>query len=134
MDKNGMLKSVLKSSSTGVTGLVSKVRNIEGNLRMHVRNVTFMKPVNDVAGHKVHIDDEQELVEGVATNRDGSHVLQNVSSCWEDPNVHHMKSSFVNIVAAKKEVPKLNFRTLLSASQVEEANCVLPVKHIIIAQ
>nr|GEU31439.1 hypothetical protein [Tanacetum cinerariifolium] len=103
MDKNGVLKSVLKSSSTGVTGLVSKVCNIEGNLRMPVRNVTFMKPLNDVAGHEVHIDDKQEPVEGVATNHDGSHVLQNVSSCWEDPNVHHMKSSFVNIVAAEKE-------------------------------
>nr|GEW84627.1 hypothetical protein [Tanacetum cinerariifolium] len=47
MDDYGFLKSVLKSSSSGVTGLASKVRNIEGSLRMPMRSVTFTKPLND---------------------------------------------------------------------------------------
>nr|GFD29914.1 hypothetical protein [Tanacetum cinerariifolium] len=93
MDPNLVLKPALKSSTTGVTGLANKIRNIEGNLRMPVRNVTLTKPLNDVASQ------------------------ENVSSGWDDSNVHSMKSSFVNIVAAVKDVPpKLNFRTLLSTS------------------
>ncbi|GJX42799.1 hypothetical protein Tco_0257789, partial [Tanacetum coccineum] len=47
MDNAGVLKSVIKSSSTGGTGLASKIRNIEGNIRLPIHNVTFMKPLND---------------------------------------------------------------------------------------
>nr|GEU65637.1 hypothetical protein [Tanacetum cinerariifolium] len=54
MDSTG----ALKSSSTG-GGLASKVRNIKGNLRMPIRNVTFTKPLNDkvAVGHEVSLDD-----------------------------------------------------------------------------
>ncbi|GKG15685.1 hypothetical protein Tco_0358008, partial [Tanacetum coccineum] len=43
------LKSNLKSSSSEVAGLAAKVRNIEGKIRMPARNVTFTKPLNDIA-------------------------------------------------------------------------------------
>nr|GEU60554.1 hypothetical protein [Tanacetum cinerariifolium] len=130
MDPNLVLKPALKSSTTGVTGLANKIRNIEGNLRMPVRNVTLTKPLNDVASQEVPISDEQVHV--AATVRNDCNGIHNVSSGWDDSNVHSMKSSFVNIVAAVKDVPpKLNFRTLLSTSHVEKADCVLPVENVI---
>ncbi|GJX72136.1 hypothetical protein Tco_0309307 [Tanacetum coccineum] len=75
-----------------------------------------------VAGNVTSLGDKQK------------HVHVNESSCWEDPNVHAMKSSFVNIVSAEEEVPKLNFKTLISTSQAEDADCVLPVASVIDAQ
>ncbi|GKE43110.1 hypothetical protein Tco_1470394, partial [Tanacetum coccineum] len=75
-----------------------------------------------VAGNVTSLGDKQK------------HVHVNEASCWEDPNVHAMKRSFMNIVSAEEEVPKLNFRTLISTSQVEVVDCVLPVASVIDAK
>ncbi|GJS85074.1 hypothetical protein Tco_0751615, partial [Tanacetum coccineum] len=48
MEKIDVLKSVLKSSSAETTNIASKIKNIEGKIRMPIRNVTFVQPLNDV--------------------------------------------------------------------------------------
>ncbi|GKC48139.1 hypothetical protein Tco_1065861 [Tanacetum coccineum] len=46
MDKSNTLKSVLKTTSKDPAGIAAKVNNIEGKLRMPMRNVSFDKPVH----------------------------------------------------------------------------------------
>ncbi|GKC82657.1 reverse transcriptase domain, reverse transcriptase zinc-binding domain protein, partial [Tanacetum coccineum] len=55
MEKIDTLKSVLKSSSETMD-IASKVKNIEGKIRMPMRNVTFVQPLNDVTKKQVNPD------------------------------------------------------------------------------
>ncbi|GJT69053.1 sugar transport protein 13 [Tanacetum coccineum] len=55
IEKTDTLKSVLKSSSETMD-IASKVKNIEGKIRMPMRNVTFVRPLNDVTKKQVNPD------------------------------------------------------------------------------
>ncbi|GJU43505.1 hypothetical protein Tco_1200771 [Tanacetum coccineum] len=133
MDNAGVLKSVIKSSSTGGTGLASKIRNIEGNIRLPIRNVTFMKPLNDKvdAGNEASMGDKQQYVEENTRTREGG----------EDPGVKATKSrdanaqatSFASILTAGNKIPKINFRTLFNEERVDDVDCVLPIEDVEIA-
>nr|GEV64998.1 RNA-directed DNA polymerase, eukaryota, reverse transcriptase zinc-binding domain protein [Tanacetum cinerariifolium] len=103
MDTTGKLKSALKSSSSDVTNLAFKVRNIKGKIRMPIRNATFIKPLNDITSN-------DELMGEDATSCMGT-------------------KSFVNVVTASKPNPKLNFRTLFNENKVENTDFVLPVEN-----
>ncbi|GJT40405.1 zinc knuckle CX2CX4HX4C containing protein [Tanacetum coccineum] len=52
MEKIDSLKPALKSSSKESHDIASKVKNIEGKIRMPIRNVTFVQPLNDVTSNK----------------------------------------------------------------------------------
>ncbi|GJR55416.1 hypothetical protein Tco_1405937 [Tanacetum coccineum] len=123
MDTTGMLKSALKSSSSNETNLASKVRNIEGKIRMPIRNVTFTKPLNDIISNDVLMGNEPAYDDSI----------------WNSTNVKDATScmgtkSFVNVVAASKPNPKLNFRTLFNEDKVENTDFVLPVENVMAAQ
>ncbi|GJS10955.1 hypothetical protein Tco_0367751 [Tanacetum coccineum] len=153
----------MESQNKGTTTIksclkASQIRNIEGKtLGKDGKPLVPMRQATRVTnlGPGTKGDEGKEIQGGDAappvTSADGTydkvvtgnvtslgdkqkHVHVNEASCWEDPNVHAMKSSFVNIVSAEEEVPKLNFRTLISTSQVEDADCVLPVASVIDAQ
>ncbi|GKC34256.1 zinc knuckle CX2CX4HX4C containing protein [Tanacetum coccineum] len=47
MENSDVLKSALKSSIKA-TDIASKIKNIKGKIRMPIRNVTFVQPLNDV--------------------------------------------------------------------------------------
>ncbi|GJY25818.1 RNA-directed DNA polymerase, eukaryota, reverse transcriptase zinc-binding domain protein [Tanacetum coccineum] len=47
MEKIDVLKSALRSSSEK-TDIASKIKNIKGKIRMPIRNMTFVQPLNDV--------------------------------------------------------------------------------------
>nr|GEZ45073.1 hypothetical protein [Tanacetum cinerariifolium] len=60
-------------------------------------------------------------------------------SIWNSPTVKEATScmgtkSFVNVVAASKPNPKLNFRTLFNEDKVENTSFVLPVENVMAAQ
>ncbi|GKF93682.1 hypothetical protein Tco_0283382, partial [Tanacetum coccineum] len=60
-------------------------------------------------------------------------------SIWNSTNVKDATScmgtkSFVNVVAASKPNPKLNFRTLFNEDKVENTDFVLPVENVMAAQ
>ncbi|GKF05179.1 hypothetical protein Tco_0035847, partial [Tanacetum coccineum] len=55
MEKIDTLKFVLKSSSETMD-IASKVKNIERKIRMPMRNVTFVQPLNDVTKKQVNPD------------------------------------------------------------------------------
>ncbi|GJT22913.1 retrovirus-related pol polyprotein from transposon 17.6 [Tanacetum coccineum] len=92
MDATGVLKPALKSSAGG--GLISKIRNIEGNLRMPMRSVTFTKPLNDKddSTHEVSLGD---VPHGTKES---------------DPTQTKVKSSFASVVNVQplRKVVKIN--------------------------
>nr|GEU60577.1 hypothetical protein [Tanacetum cinerariifolium] len=112
MDSTGALKSVLKSSSTG-GGLASKVRNIEGNLRMPIRNVTFTKPLNDkVANHEVSLDDIP-------------HVTKE-----KDPIQMKEKLSFASVVYEQSSKKVVKIKEMRNEISVHGAVVTIPIDAI----
>ncbi|GKC73799.1 hypothetical protein Tco_1119682, partial [Tanacetum coccineum] len=78
---NASLKSALKSSSLAADGLAAKVRNIEGKIRMPIRNVSFTMPLNDIANAK-HVEDGSNKVQSV---EDDSQPDGNVHTTTNSP-------------------------------------------------
>ncbi|GJR75174.1 hypothetical protein Tco_0087539 [Tanacetum coccineum] len=112
MDSTGVLKSVLKSSSTGGTDLASKVRNIEGNLRMPMRSVTFTKPLND----KVAAVNEASL-------GDIPHITKE-----KDPIQAKEKLSFASIVNEQPFKKAVKIKELRNELSVNGATVTIPIK------
>ncbi|GJQ92682.1 RNA-directed DNA polymerase, eukaryota, reverse transcriptase zinc-binding domain protein [Tanacetum coccineum] len=52
---------------------------------------------------------------------------EKVQAGWEDPKVHAMKNSFVNVVLYEMPKAKVNFRTLVNKEHVEDSDFVLPL-------
>ncbi|GKB66961.1 hypothetical protein Tco_0928373 [Tanacetum coccineum] len=74
MEKIDSLKPALKSSSKESHDIASKVKNIEGKIRMPIHNVTFVQPLNDVTSNNSKpIGDIGEL-----TVKSGADVTQPV--------------------------------------------------------
>nr|GFB86780.1 hypothetical protein [Tanacetum cinerariifolium] len=61
---NATLKSAPKSSSSTADGLAAKVHNIKGKIRMPVHNVSFIRPLNDIANAQ-HVEDGSNKVQSV---------------------------------------------------------------------
>nr|GEX72212.1 hypothetical protein [Tanacetum cinerariifolium] len=114
MDDSGVQNSVLKSSSSGVTGLVSKVRNIEGSLRMPMRSVMFTKPLNvkgdavneTSLGNKLHATKEKDLVQ---------------------PN---MKLSFASVVNEQPVKKAIKIKELRNELYVDGATVTIPIEAV----
>ncbi|GJY84626.1 retrovirus-related pol polyprotein from transposon 17.6 [Tanacetum coccineum] len=114
MDSTGVLKSVLKSSSTGGTGLASKVRNIEGNLRMPMRSVTFTKPLND----KVAAVNEASL-------GDIPHITKE-----KDPIQAKEKLSFASVVNEQPLKKAVKIKELRNELSVNGAAVTIPIEAV----
>ncbi|GKC93944.1 hypothetical protein Tco_1159386 [Tanacetum coccineum] len=139
------LKSALKSTKSDVPTLVTSLRNIEGRPLMAKRGVTLTKPLNDVEKHsKQNTPDAKEVfgmnsslsVDEVVTTvqEGGSKEGQIVSPDAAEHKEVVPPKSFVDVIASNNVSTKLNFRTLHSSTRVEEADCVLPVEHVMAAQ
>ncbi|GJT02462.1 hypothetical protein Tco_0823631 [Tanacetum coccineum] len=114
MDSTGVLKSVLKSSSTGGTDLASKVRNIEGNLRMPMRSVTFTKPLND----KVAAVNEASL-------GDIPHITKE-----KDPILAKEKLSFASVVNEQPLKKAVKIKELRNELSVNGAAVTIPIEAV----
>nr|GEX16298.1 hypothetical protein [Tanacetum cinerariifolium] len=65
MEKIDSWKSALKSSSE-MMDIASKVKNIKGKIRMPMRNVTFVQPLNDVT--KTHVNPNSDIGGSIETS------------------------------------------------------------------
>ncbi|GKE63061.1 hypothetical protein Tco_1513428, partial [Tanacetum coccineum] len=121
MDTTGKLKSALKSSSSDETNLASKVRNIEGKIRMPIR--LYPQPVKEGGIIEPSIGTEPAYDDSIWN----SATVKDATSCMGT-------KSFVNVATASKPNPKLNFRTLFNEDKVENTDFVLPVENVMAAQ
>ncbi|GJW75290.1 hypothetical protein Tco_0134660, partial [Tanacetum coccineum] len=110
----GVLKSLLKSSSTGGTGLASKVRNIEGNLRMPMYSVTFTKPLND----KVAAVNEASL-------GDITHITKE-----KDPIQAKEKLSFASVMNEQPLKNAVKIKELRNELSVNGAAMTIPIEAV----
>ncbi|GJW39636.1 hypothetical protein Tco_0065481 [Tanacetum coccineum] len=132
------LKSCLKASK--IRNIEGKIIGKDGNPLIPVRQVARVSNLilgnNNGDGGKKDQVSQGASAASLDSAPDENHDSQNVNvqNSWEDSNVHAMKTSLVSVVLAEHETSKLNFKTLLSTTQVEEADCVLPVENIMVAQ
>nr|GEU42707.1 hypothetical protein [Tanacetum cinerariifolium] len=126
MDSTGALKSVLKSTSTG-GGLASKVRNIEGNLRMPIRSVTFTKPLND----KVAANNEVSLGDIPHVTKE---KLSFVSVVYEQPLKKGMESVLENGPWLIRRVPLIlnewTPNTILKKDEIKHVPVWVKMNHV----
>ncbi|GKA40584.1 hypothetical protein Tco_0733177 [Tanacetum coccineum] len=145
-------KNLLKSLHSKPGECATKFISIDGKPMMARRSVTDTQP-SRVEGKAVGKDgnplrtvrqavgDKHTLAaneKGDYFNAEQEETLdeQPVSqeNAWEDPKVHVMKSSFVNVVSPEHKTPKINFRSLINKEKVDESDCVLPVENVMAAQ
>ncbi|GJT00876.1 zinc knuckle CX2CX4HX4C containing protein, partial [Tanacetum coccineum] len=129
---NASLKSALMSSLFAADGLVAKVCNIEGKIRMPVRNVSFTMPLNDIANAK-HVEDGSNKVQSM---EDDSQPSGNVHTATNSPvkemnDVHGHSvgtTSFASILQHKHTKKTMAVSELRNDERVEGAAVVIPME------
>ncbi|GKE18241.1 hypothetical protein Tco_1425818, partial [Tanacetum coccineum] len=96
----------------------------------HVSDTNISYVVDDTCEVSSMADD---LVHS-ATEDVSSEKNEKVQTEWEDPKVHAMKTSFVNVVSSEKPKTKVNFRSLMSKEHVDDTDCMLPVQNVTASQ
>ncbi|GJR76641.1 hypothetical protein Tco_0089006 [Tanacetum coccineum] len=111
------LKSSIKSSSSDVAGLAAKVRNIEGKIRMPVHNVTFTKPLNDIASTR---HDEEGCNKEQSVEANSQYV----------GNMNKVSNSFASVLQHKHTKKTVAISELRNNEQVEGAAVVIPMEAV----
>ncbi|GKD39821.1 hypothetical protein Tco_1260028, partial [Tanacetum coccineum] len=119
MDTTDSLNAGPKSSTDGATNLASKIRNIDGKIRMPIRGATFTKLLNDT----INTSNDKSL------NDSQSQPKSVVNKEQPVPN-----SSFASVLNGEKQNPKINFRLMFSKEQVKDSDFVLPVENVMLAE
>ncbi|GJS26096.1 zinc knuckle CX2CX4HX4C containing protein [Tanacetum coccineum] len=126
---NASLKSALRSSSLAADGLAAKVRNIEGKIRMPIRNVSFTMPLNDIANVK-HVEDGSNKVQSVVHDSGNVHTETN-SPVKEMNDVHGHSvgtTSFASVLQHKHTKKTVAVSEIRNDERVEGASVVIPME------
>nr|GFB23514.1 hypothetical protein [Tanacetum cinerariifolium] len=122
------LSSVLKSSLSAADGLAGKVHNIKGKIRMPVHNVSFIRPLNDIANAQ-HVEDGSNKVQSVEddSQHDGNVHLE--TNTMNDVHGHSVgTTSFASVLQHKNTKKKVVVSELRNDERVEGAAVVIPME------
>nr|GEW59701.1 hypothetical protein [Tanacetum cinerariifolium] len=123
MEKIESLKPALKTSSYESTNIGSKIKNIEGKIRMPIHNVTFVQPLNDVTSTKSKPIGECESNEVESDCTPGLNK-QNASSM----PAKNVNSSFTDVLQHKGVKKVLKIKELRNSELVEGAVVAIPIE------
>ncbi|GJX08557.1 reverse transcriptase domain, reverse transcriptase zinc-binding domain protein [Tanacetum coccineum] len=135
MEKNDVLKPAIKSTPFESTNIASKIKNIEGKIRMPIRNVTFVQPLNDVTTTNLTLNGEFGK-EGSANignpNSDNdvgvkrAELQQSVNSTMPTSRSSQV-DSFANVVQHKVVKKVVQVKELRNSETVNGAAVAIPL-------
>ncbi|GJZ84094.1 hypothetical protein Tco_0649433 [Tanacetum coccineum] len=130
MEKIEVLKSALKSSSYETTNIAAKVKNIEGKIRMPIRNVTFIQLFNDVTKPKsgdtldsmgLDYTNNQTNLEGAIPDKVVQSDGQQVTAMKE------AQSSFASVLLKSQSKQTVKISEMHNMEAVEGARVTIPM-------
>nr|GEU28761.1 hypothetical protein [Tanacetum cinerariifolium] len=125
---NATLKSALKSSSSAADGLAAKVCNIKGKIRMPVRNVSFTRPLNDIANAQ-HVKDGSNKVQSMEDDSQHDGNVHLATNTMNDVHGHSVgTTSFASVLQHKHTKKKVVVSELRNDERVEGAVVVIPME------
>nr|GEU36022.1 hypothetical protein [Tanacetum cinerariifolium] len=125
---NATLKSALKSPSSVTDGLAAKVRNIEGKIRILVRNVSFTRPLNDIANAQ-HVEDGSNKVQSVEDDSQHDGNVHFATNTMNDVHGHSVgTTSFAFVLQHKHTKKKVAVSELRNDERVAGAAVVIPME------
>ncbi|GJU17555.1 reverse transcriptase domain, reverse transcriptase zinc-binding domain protein [Tanacetum coccineum] len=135
MEKNEVLKPAIKSTPFESTNIASKIKNIKGKIRMPIRNVTFVQPLNDVTTTNLTLNGEFGK-EGSANignpNSDNdvgvkrAELQQSVNSTMPTSRSSQV-DSFANVVQHKVVKKVVQVKELRNSETVNGAAVAIPL-------
>nr|GFB40520.1 hypothetical protein [Tanacetum cinerariifolium] len=127
---NATLKSAPKSSSSTANGLAAKVHNIKGKIRMPVHNVSFIRPLNDIANAQ-HVEDGSNKVQSVEDDSQHDGNVHLATNTMNDVHGHSVgTTSFAPVLQHKNTKKKVVVSELRNDERVEGAAVVIPMKFV----
>nr|GEX43025.1 hypothetical protein [Tanacetum cinerariifolium] len=132
LNHNSLGESMGKST---INLSVEKVADVEDGFWLNKDAMpSHIRSVFNVTGCKEAIRKDYYEDEINANSKDHGSTSDLKDSAWNDPKVHGMKQSFLNVVTNDKPKEKVNFRSLFNKEEVDKSDFVLLIEAIFAAQ